>query len=648
MKKTPKKSTPAPQPDAEVEPVVSESEVKSELDSATEEPAALSEEAPAEPAAEAAPLAPAKISESAPKLGRPHFNSWWVAGTALAAVILVALIYNTVYAGKIFPGIRADGVYLGGLSQPEASKMLAKRTRDFSGRPLVIQNASSIWKINLPDLGLQYNTDRAAELAYQYGRRGNVLRRAWTQLRTLATRTTNIAVYSYNSAKLSPYLSSITDDIDRPVTNARLDFSSGDVTIQPSATGVRLDLGSLVIKLQNALAQTDAGLISAPVYTVLPAVNAASLEPLRAQARAYTSAPLSLQVGLRTIQVDQSTIISWLAVTDETPPTLVTGPRLRDFFPRQTIPANLALDETKLAGYVSDLAAQTDQEARDAQLAIQDGHASVFVPSRTGQKLDQAKAVTAIKSAITKSAGARSLVLAVQTIQPQVREDNLNNLGINELLSEGVTYFPGSPIDRMTNIRVGASKFNGVLLKPGDTFSFGALLGDVGPAQGYAPALVILNNHEEKQYGGGLCQVSSTAYRAALLAGLPITERHNHSFAVSFYTAPFGVPGVDATIYYPQVDLKFLNDTGHYILIQTVLSGTTLKFDFYGTKTKSGQLRGPNFISPTNGDGWNPTVPSHTIFYRDVLDLSGNVVKTDTINTYYQSSLDFPVTPQFN
>jgi vancomycin resistance protein YoaR len=180
-----------------------------------------------------------------------------------------------------------------------------------------------------------------------------------------------------------------------------------------------------------------------------------------------------------------------------------------------------------------------------------------------------------------------------------------------------------------------------VLLAPGQVFSFGSLLGPVDAAHGYAPGLVIIGNIETPQYGGGLCQVSSTAFRAALQAGLPILERSGHAFAISFYTWPYGVPGVDATIYYPQVDMKFQNDTGHYMLITTTMnkSASTLKFDYYGTKTKVGVIRGPYFITGSN----DSTQASHTVFYRDVEDLSGNVLKTDTFNTYYQPSTNFSI-----
>jgi vancomycin resistance protein YoaR len=275
---------------------------------------------------------------------------------------------------------------------------------------------------------------------------------------------------------------------------------------------------------------------------------------------------------------------------------------------------------------------------------MQDGKLAVVEPSRTGVKLEQERTVKDIMASLKKPAGERKVALRFEKTQADVNEANLESLGIKEEISVGETYFPGSPSTRLINVRTGAKRFNGVLLKPGDTFSFGKLLGSVGPETGYVPELVILEGHEEKQYGGGLCQVSSTAFRAALAAGLPITQRVNHSFAISYYTWPYDAPGVDATIYYPSVDFKFVNDSGHYILMQTEMEGTRLKFHYFGTKTKSGVLRGPTFVT---GDS-DTTKPSHTVFYRDVLDLDGKVVKTDTFNTYYKSSLDFPIQKQFN
>ena len=210
---------------------------------------------------------------------------------------------------------------------------------------------------------------------------------------------------------------------------------------------------------------------------------------------------------------------------------------------------------------------------------------------------------------------------------------------LKELIGEGVSYFPGSTWQRLQNIRVGTARYQGVLIKPGQVFSFGEYLGEVGPAQGYAESKVILDGKQEFQYGGGLCQVSSTMFRAALNAGLPIVQRTNHAFQVSYYTQPYGIPGVDATIYYPAVDLKFKNDSSRHILVQTELIGTTLYFRFYGTKEKEGRVRGPFF----NFGSLDPNSPSQTTFYRDIMQ-NGQVVKTDSFTTYYKSALDFPTT----
>jgi vancomycin resistance protein YoaR len=254
---------------------------------------------------------------------------------------------------------------------------------------------------------------------------------------------------------------------------------------------------------------------------------------------------------------------------------------------------------------------------------------------------------------VAANGDARTVSVNVQTLKPKVTEGNLNDLGITQLISEGETFFPMTPAGRIQNVRTGASRFNNVLVAPGETFSFNKILGPVDAAHGFAPGLVIANNTEELQYGGGLCQVSSTMYRAALLAGLPITSRTNHSFVVFYYTkfvttTLFGPnkgqtysvnnPGLDATIYLPNPDFGFKNDTGHYILMKEVWGNGDLKFQFYGTATKYGVIRGPYTVS---GNPANTHVPSSTVFYRDVFDLAGNLMHTDTTTTHYVSDLSY-------
>jgi vancomycin resistance protein YoaR len=581
--------------------------------------------------------------------GQPESDSsrrpLWLRTTGIAAVIIIllAVSFELVYAGKVYPGVSADGVSLAGSTQISAQKQLEDKTTIFSGQVVTIANGDSNTRIPVAGLSVAYDNAQAADLAYHYGRQGNWFERAREQLRALSGRATNFSSYKYDDNRLAPYIVQLGDDVLTPVADASLNFDAGQPQVTPAANGERLDYGVLIQMIADRLSQTSTDPVTAPVYQLEPQLTTASLQAVTNQLGGYLSGPITLMHGSTSSIIDQKTIISWIEVGATTPKPFITSLNVNDLYPPSAA-ANLGLSSTAVQSYVTKLAGELDQTAQNAGLAMQNGTLTVVQASRTGIKLDQAAAISDITATLKKPATDRQVNLKLATTQPDVNESNLSSLGITDQLSEGETYFPGSPSTRLINVRAGAAKFNNVLLAPGEQFSFGKILGEVDASTGYVPELVILGNHEEKQYGGGLCQVSTTAFRAALLAGLPINERVNHAFAISYYTWPYGVPGVDATIYYPQVDFKFTNDTGHYILIQTTMNGVDLKFDYFGTKAKTGAVRGPTFVTGTK----DATQPSHTVFYRDVMDLAGNVTKTDKFDTYYKSSTDFPVTKQFN
>ena len=586
-----------------------------------------------------------------PELSR---RRWRLVIWALPAVLLVAVAlvggFMALYAGKIYPGTSVDGTYLGGLDRATATATLKTATQAYGAQAIPVTYGNATISLGVAQIGTKYDIDGSVEQAYSHGRGSNLSDDLRQVVRSLVGRTTKLSDLTYSDAQLTPYLDQIGQSVTIPVTNAGLAFSGSSVTVVPSQPGRRLDTGQLVRLVQQRLAAASTAPVVAPVYSITPIIDDAGLAAAKSQADGYLAGPITLTLPSKTVTVGPSDITGWITVNRPADDSgLAANLKLSDFnYTTASAPITLGLNDGAIAGYVAALAKTVDVVGQNAALTITNGTATVFQPEKTGYTLDQTGATTAIEAALAKPAAGRTIALNVKVTQPDVTAASLNSLGINQLLSEGITYFPGSPAVRIHNIRTGAARFNGVLIKPGDTFSFESLLGDVDAATGYVPAIVIVGNKEDYQYGGGLCQVSTTAYRAALLAGLPIVERHNHSYAVSYYTAPFGVPGVDATIFNASVDFKFLNNTGHYILIQTILSGTTLKFDFYGTKVESGQIRGPYFIDPAGGAGWNPTVPSTTVFYRDILDSAGNVTKTDTITTHYASSNDFPLTPQFN
>jgi vancomycin resistance protein YoaR len=589
---------------------------------------------------------PAPLAEVAFELdtASPWWRRWWV--PVLGIVALIAIVYPAsfilTHGSTIYPGVVADGLSLGGLSQAQAETRLAEHVQAYRSQALTVTQDNTLLRIPVINLDPQYDAAAAAKLAYQYGRNGNLSQRAYALARLMAFRQTNITTLKTNDKQLAPYLVSLFDDVATPVQNASLMFQDNQAQAKAAQAGRRLDIGQLSLIIRDRLATTSLDQVSAPVYTLAPVLTTAALTAAIGSINQYIATPIMLEYNNQTKTIDQSTIISWVNTATAPQASFWFSRRLEDLYPVASS-ANLGLSSAAIQRYVQGLAESLNQSARNAALSMQDGQLVITQASRAGIKLDQTQAQTDIAK-VLQATGDRRVALKLETLPADVNETNLEDLGIKELISTGDTYFPGSPSTRLTNVRAGAKRFNGVVLKPGETFSFGALLGDVGPATGYVPELVIIGNKEVKQYGGGLCQVSSTAFRAALAAGLPITERVNHSFAISYYTWPYAAPGVDATIYYPDVDFKFVNDTGHYILMQTIMNGYSLKFEFYGTKTKSGVVRGPQFITGSS----DATKPSRTVFYRDVLDLDGKVIKTDPFYTNYKSSLDFKIVNELN
>jgi vancomycin resistance protein YoaR len=259
--------------------------------------------------------------------------------------------------------------------------------------------------------------------------------------------------------------------------------------------------------------------------------------------------------------------------------------------------------------YVSMLRTSIDSDPRDSVFEIDNsGRVTQFDPGSTGKTLDIKTSIDQIIS--TLSAGQTESQLVINETQPSRTLAEVNNLGIKELIASGESNFAGSPANRIHNIKVGVQKQSGVLLAPGEEFSFNKFLGEVDGAHGFLPELVIKRTGTVPEFGGGLCQVSSTVFRAAMNAGLPITERRNHSYAVQYY-AP---QGTDATIYPGVVDLKFKNNTENYILIwPTFPEKTKLQFSFYGTKDQRQIALGKPYQYDRKSDGSMKAVWTRTV-----------------------------------
>ncbi len=313
----------------------------------------------------------------------------------------------------------------------------------------------------------------------------------------------------------------------------------------------------------------------------------------------------------------------------------------------------------KLYEKLNPLITEINEKPVEAVFNFENGRVTQFKASSDGQEVNKEELDKQIisKAKIISNYNSQKIVtipIPVKILKPNLTTDKVNEMGIRELIGSGTSTFKGSIENRIYNINLAATRLNGVLIPPGEIFSFNNTIGDVSSLTGYKQAYVIQNGRTVLGDGGGVCQVSTTFFRALLNAGVPITERNQHAYRVSYYEQD-SAPGIDAAIYTPNIDLKFKNDTGHHILVQTVIDNAEqrLTFMLYGTNDgRVSEISTPVIISqspapePKYED--DPNLPKGTVkqvdfaaagarttFTRTVAK-NGKVISSDTFNSNYR------------
>ncbi len=293
------------------------------------------------------------------------------------------------------------------------------------------------------------------------------------------------------------------------------------------------------------------------------------------------------------------------------------------------------IDTEVVRSFIDSFATRAKQEPADAKFSIEDTKVVVSSPERVGRTLKTDESYEAVLQALTQASAKDkpTIKLPTDVVFPAITSADKDRLGLVELIGEGKTNFKGSPKNRVYNIKRALEQFDGVLIAPNEEFSFVDHLGEVDGEHGYLPELVIKNNQTTPEFGGGICQVSSTVFRAAIYSGLKITARRNHAYPVRYYY-PYGM---DATIYIPKPDLSFVNNTPGYILVKPFIDGTELTFRFYGTKDgRNVAVDGPHILQS------NPDGSMRTVFTQTVTDTSGNVTIEDKFWSNYKSPSLYP------
>ncbi|OGN16920.1 MAG: hypothetical protein A3C88_00545 [Candidatus Yanofskybacteria bacterium RIFCSPHIGHO2_02_FULL_50_12] len=285
----------------------------------------------------------------------------------------------------------------------------------------------------------------------------------------------------------------------------------------------------------------------------------------------------------------------------------------------------------RLTDYLTGLAAVSGKPPTDARFVFENDKPRITAAGRDGRRLNIEQASIVLRKELMS--GATKVFLKTEPVSPAITAETIDSLGITAKLGSGESNFAGSSPARIQNITVASAKYNGLILKPGQTFSFNEILGEVEASGGYAPEKIIRNHKIEYDYGGGICQVSTTLFRAAIFAGLPIIERRPHAFPVVYYSPQ----GFDATIYPGITDLKFFNDTGRHLLIQTKITGTKIQFEMYGTADgRTVAIDGPHILEQ------QPDGTLKTVFTRSIARGEGTSTEQKFFSNY-NSAKEYPV-----
>ena len=512
--------------------------------------------------------------------------------------------YHIWYTGRIFPGVSVAGVDLGGLRPVDAAAKL-NQVEDFPQRgTILLRDVQHSWIAKPVELGFSSNDAAASLAAFNVGRQGNLFQQISDEIQIWWQGTDLPPVMLYDQNVAQEYLLRLAKVIDLPTVEASLGLNGAEVIVHSGQVGRTLDVPSSLALLSAQIQSMQDGLVDLVVTQTPPVSMDANAEA--DIARQILSAPLVLalptgQTGAGPWTFDPATLATMLSVERV---QASTPPRY-----------DVVVDPTLLRAYLANLAPTLALAPQDARFTFNDKtrQLEVIQPAVIGRSLDVDATVQAINEKLPK--GEHTISLVFKENKPAVTDDmTADQLGIHDLVQSTTTYFYGSSKERIQNIRTAASRFHGLMVAPGQTFSMAQALGDISLDNGYAEALIILGDQTIKGVGGGVCQVSTTLFRTAFFAGFPINERHAHAYRVGYYeqksngSSDPSLAGLDATVFVPLVDFKFTNDTPYWLLMETYVEGYSLTWKFYSTsdgRTVSWDSTGPTNTVPAPDPQYN-------------------------------------------
>ena len=516
----------------------------------------------------------------------PVCRPWWhyfLIGKGIFLVLILIIFgsagaYVQAHKGKVYPGVYIGAHSFGNMSATEVKEFvenfnnrLTKESLDFYFKKngekynfkfsVVPASDSSVELIKL-------NSDQTVAKLMAAGRTDGFWRNLWQPLSYRFFSARAMAAEVARQDDFMPTLESYMSFMRDKPRNANIkitNLSPLEYSLTPEQSGFVFDYGRLKQDVQNSLSAMSIAPIEIYKNEFLPDVLAKDLESIVDKLPDILNyGDLSLNYidprtkARRDWNIGPLVYSQWLEVAREEKDGLI-----------------FVLNKDKVAEYLETIRSFIDTAPQNAKFVMENNRVKEFNGSRTGISLNAEKTYNDLNTIFrARNYGPseldKTVAVSVDIAKPAQEMSDVNDLGIMEVLGVGYSTFKDSHTNRIKNIANAVKRLNGILIKPGEVFSANKFAGPYTKENGFLPEMVIKGNQIIPEVGGGMCQIGTTLFRMAMNAGMPITERRNHSLVVGYYADPVnGNPGTDATLYEPNVDFKFLNDTGGYLLIQT-------------------------------------------------------------------------------
>ncbi|GAB4336926.1 MAG: VanW family protein [Phototrophicales bacterium] len=517
-----------------------------------------------------------------------EINPWFIripilfiSGVVLLLMLLVILIgmFRFTYADRITPGITIFGQDVGGMSRQEAITTLSNRFTYDDATQFTLTYEGRAWQLTAGELGLSFDVAATVDQAIAISHNDDLVRDLMQQADIWFRGQAVVPIIRYDQNIAVNRLMTIAQEINQEPINAQLIIDGTSVMTTLGQMGRTLDITATLAQLDSyILSLAPGGEIPLIVNETPPLMWNA--EEAANQIRAALSAPLQLvatgsngeTLGPWTISVEQIGALLQIDLQEASDGTMHYVP---------------SVDLSVFSPYLEQLAPGLITLPQDARFHFDENTRQLVVlrPAVYGRTLNVEATIDALEQAVFRYDN-RTVPMVFDATPPRYHEGiTAAELGITELVAEATTYYTGSSENRRHNIAHGAAKFDGLILAPGEEFSFNHYLGDISLEAGFKEGKVIVGGSTVNGVGGGICQVSTTLFRAALNGGYWITERNTHAYRVGYYELGGAPPGLDAAIWSPERDFRFLNDTPYHLLIEVSVypANDALQFRFYST-----------------------------------------------------------------